>query len=206
MTVPVSVLEHADFGKPLGDEVVVSVDPGAGDGPGDFGQEFDLEDDGLPRFYRPGEFHGENGPVVGIFVVRQFECHGGEEIDFLEAILIDEFDGIDPAVSPIFHFEIQCATSSPAALDKVSAHVVLEGVQVEMKPQLLCGVFGGVGPGQDLISGYGISQCIEHYIHGVAGDLLTKRFISRKEKCCEKENQDRSHGPYFFRQFCLLDP
>ncbi len=134
MAVPISILEYADFRKPLGDKIVVFVHTGTAYRTRDFREEFDAKFDGLFWLHRLGQPHEEHGLIVDIVVVWLLECHGWGQVDLCKVFFIDQVDGIDAAIPPIIHSESFHVSTPSAGFCQESAHVVLEGVPIQMKP------------------------------------------------------------------------
>ncbi|MBA7706607.1 hypothetical protein ES703_115462 [subsurface metagenome] len=82
-------------------------------------------------------------------------------------------------MSPVFFLEAGDAPASPCGLCEKSAHVVLEGIPIEMEPEFIRRVGCIVRPGEDLCGFNRFIFGIQFHIHRVIGDLLAEGFLGK---------------------------
>jgi hypothetical protein len=128
-------------------------------------REHGVEDDLAARRNGLGQRHAPHRPVVRVVVVGVLERGAGREV--LSVGAAERLD-VDPAPAVLRH---AVAAELAARLTEERALRVLEGVQVEMEPELADRLRGGVAPDDPLQAVECLRLGVEAHLHVVVGDV-----------------------------------
>ena len=165
--VPAGILEHAQFRKPLGDEIEVADVARPRERARDAGGPLDIELNGFVRLDGQPERHGHHRPVQRVPVVRGDEARRGGQVarrsGWLTKAHCADVDRA-PAIRPRGG-----VGASHAALAQPRRLRVAPGVPIEMELQLGRRLRADVAPADRFAAAQGARRVIEPHVDVVAG-------------------------------------
>ncbi len=187
MAVPAGVLEDADLGKPLAEEVVVADRAGAGERPRHARGPGDLDVDRLPGRDRSGERDLRHRPIVHVPVVRCDEAHRRRHVDW-RSTRADELQAGDIDPAPV---RLRTLGQLREARERDLAHPrrprVPPRVVIEVESEAGGRNGRGVAPGEELLAGERSARRIE-----AGRDRIAR--VARRSRLIRRWSDDRRTG------------